>query len=178
MENIIEFHCWGQCNSIGYWPNPFKNIERPTKSRCQLGTGSNPQGALLGVHTQVHLFPNLKLLEQPVLICIYFMYVLCCLQILIYYLYFLFHFYQCVCSNQHHVNWITPTDGSITTFPIQCLKWTHPKILLIPIFIIKLNQWKVLLPFLLLVHHVHPQHILNISSKILLILSVCPSICG
>lgn len=94
MEKIMGFQCWRQCKSIGYWSNPFKNIERYTKLRYHIGTWSNPQGSVLHLDTQVYLFPNLKLLKQPIPICINFEHFLCYLWILLDYLHFLFHLCQ------------------------------------------------------------------------------------
>ena len=100
MENITDFHYWRQCKSIGYWPNPLNDTEVSTKPWCQRGTWSNLQEALLRFHAQVHMFPNLELLEQLVSICIALLPILCYLLILLYSLHFLFHAW----SNQHPVN--------------------------------------------------------------------------
>ena len=130
-ENITDFHYRRQCKSTGYWSNPFKNLERSKKLRCQLGIWSNPQGSLIGLDAQVHPFPNLKL-KQLIMIFITLLSIFCFLHILLYYLHFLFHLCQHVRSNQYCLHWIIPTDGIITILPIKCLKQTHSQRLLIP----------------------------------------------
>jgi len=94
LENIMDFHCWRKCKSIGYWANPLNDTEGSTKQWCQLGTRSNPQGALLRLDAQVHLFPNLELFQQTVVICITLVPILWCLYIPIYNLHLMFHVFQ------------------------------------------------------------------------------------
>jgi len=120
------------------------------------------------------MLSNLKLLEYSMFICITLLSILSCSQILMDDLHIFLHLSQHIRSNQHPTQWITPTDRSVTTPPIESLKWTHLQGFLIPIIIRKIHKWKIHLLLPLMMH----ENIFNISLRVMLIVSLCPYIYG
>jgi len=73
----------------------------------------------------------------------------------------LFHVLENFRPNNHSVTWIVPTHKRFTPSSIQSLKWTRLQGSMISVVVRKFHQVKVALPLGWLIHHIHPQHILN-----------------
>lgn len=107
------------------------------------------------------MFPQLELSMNPMLMCITFLFALCHFQSFLYDMNLVFHIHKHIRSYMHSINWITPSNRSITFSTIQCLKGAHPYGLLASIIVCKFHRWKIFFPFLGLMHQIHPQHALK-----------------
>ena len=118
------------------------------------------------------MIPNTELPIHPMLICIAFLSVLCCFQVLSDLYNLLLHFLEQFWSKHNPVHWLIPSHWCPTPSSIQSFIRTHPQGCLLSIVISKLYQVQVIFPLGWFVHHVHANHIFKN-----LINSLCLPIC-
>ena len=87
--------------------------------------------------------------------------ILCFLDPFPYCFHLIFHFLDHLWFHKEPILKPIPTQRRLTWSPVKKLKRRHLNGALITVVICKLCQWKEFFPMLLLVHHVHTQHILQ-----------------
>ena len=129
-----------QCKPICNWSYSFKHFKLPTVSRRHLGTTPNLQVTFLFLHPEVNTIPNIELFVHPMLICIAFLSVLGCFQIMPDVYNLLLYLLEQFWTKHSHVHWIIPIHWCPTPPSIQIFIWTHPQGCLLYIVISKLYQ--------------------------------------
>ena len=127
-----------KCKSICNCPYYFQHFEWPIVSGWHLGTTPKLQGTLLCPHSVVNMIPNTELPVHPMLICIDFLSVMCCFQILLDLYNLLLHLLEQFWSKHHSVHRVVPSHWCLTPSAIQSFIQTHPQGCLLSIVISKL----------------------------------------
>jgi hypothetical protein len=85
--------------------------------------------------------------------------ILCFFDPLSYCFHLIFHFLDRLWSHQDPILKLIPTQRRLTQSPIKKLERRHLNGALVTVVISEFYQWKEFFPTLLLVHHVHAQHV-------------------
>jgi hypothetical protein len=112
-------------------------------------------------HPQEDSIANFVTMVDTVRIDITLLLILCFFDPLYYCFHVIFHFLDHFWSHQDPILKLIPTQRHLTWSPVKKHEIGHLNGALITVVICKFYQWQEFLPMLLLVHHVHTQHILQ-----------------
>jgi hypothetical protein len=140
-------------------PFPFHNFERSHKPRRDFSTLSKLDRTLVRFHPQEDSITNFITTVNAMCISITLLSILRFFNPLSYRFHLFFHFLDRFWSYQDPILKSIPAQRRLTWSPVKKLEWCHLNGALIVVVVCKLYQWKELFPMLMLVHHIHTQHI-------------------